>query len=274
MSATAQRLKVGAWFVCLWLTWALIQGPYIVMRGLGDDLWTGRDVEALERALFVGHVPTRLLQESIYAADTPWLDYISFLAHGFWFGIPWAFGLLLMLYQRERLLEFMGWQIALFYLCALWFLFLPVRPPWMEPGIDRVLMVRNYGGYVDIDNNPMAAFPSLHAALPAMTAIFFFTRCVPRLRFYGWLAAGFTVVISFAIVYMGEHWVIDVLGGYAMALLTARLFTSRSIRRLCSAVPFDPVGRLAAMNQQICRRAGLAGDPAPLSLPEPVREAA
>lgn len=22
MSATAQRLKVGAWFVCLWLAWA------------------------------------------------------------------------------------------------------------------------------------------------------------------------------------------------------------------------------------------------------------
>lgn len=254
--------RLGAltgWFAVVWVAWVLLNGPYLLIRGIGDDLSTPRGVEGIERALFAGMVPTRLLQEQLYARDLAWLDYAAFVAHGFWFGVPFAFGLVLTIYQRQRILEFTVWMTALTYIAAIFFLLLPVRPPWMEPGIERVLMVRNYGDYVDIDNNPAAAFPSLHAALPAMVAMFFFIRCDPKLRFYGWLAVAFTLTVSASIVYMGEHWVIDVVAGYGVAGLTALAFTASLPRRLARSIPGDPVGRLVRFNDSLTL--GQAQDP-------------
>jgi membrane-associated phospholipid phosphatase len=219
-------------------------------------------------------VPSRILQETLYQRDLVWLDYLAYLAHGFWFGVPFAFGLILMIFERRRLAEFLGWTLVLFHLSALVFLVFPVRPPWMEPGIERVLLVRNFGHYAEIDNNPAAAFPSLHAGLPALVAIFYFTRCRRRLRFYGWLAVGFTAVISLAIVYMGEHWVLDVLGGYLVAGLTAWLCTNSKVRGAVRAIPGDPLGLMIRFNQLVYPEARPVERAAPAIAGEPTRAAA
>lgn len=244
--------RLVGWMALLWVASLLIEGPYIYLRGLGDNFWTGHSIEWLERDLFLGYVPTRELQAHIYQNDVQTLDYFSFLMHGLWFGVTFAFGIVLMIYDRKKLLEYMTWQTVLFVVVVPFFMFLPVRPPWMEPGIDRVLLVRNYGHYVDLDNNPTAAFPSMHAAVPFLTALFFFLRCERRLWFYGVLVALFTACVSFAIVYMGEHWVVDVIGGYAAAGFAAWVCMSARVRRLYQKIPGDPVGRVAALNARIC----------------------
>jgi membrane-associated phospholipid phosphatase len=176
------------------------------------------------------------------------------------------------------LAEYLSWTIVLFHIAAVCFLLIPVRPPWMEPDIVRVLDTRNfYAGQTSIDTNPYAAVPSLHAALPALTAIYFFLRGGKRLRFYAWLAAMYTAAVSFAIVYMGEHWVVDVLAGYGVAGLTAVIFTSSRSKRVAAAMPGDPVGRLMRLNESLTRMGADTPDPEPLALPaepHPVRRAA
>lgn len=275
IATLVRRRALIAWMAALWLASLLVEGPYLFLRGLGDNLWSGHSVESIERAVFFGDAPTRVLQSSVYAQDVPSIDYFAFLMHGLWFGIPFAYGLILTIYQRSRLLEFMVWQSLLLYVAVPFFMMLPVRPPWMEPGIERVLVVRNYGGYVDIDNNPMAAFPSMHAALPFMTAVFFFLRCERRLWFFGGLVALYAVLVSFSIVYMGEHWVIDVLAGYAIAGITAWLCMSRRMHRLYARIPADPVGRLSRLNDRICAPVSdPAAEPETVPQPEPLPRAA
>ena len=59
------------------------------------------------------------------------------------------------------------------------------------------------------DVNPIAAMPSLHAALP--------TLCVLHAaNLFGWLAlvpAAYLLTVYVAIVYLGEHYFVDVVAG-------------------------------------------------------------
>jgi hypothetical protein len=59
----------------------------------------------------------------------------------------------------------------------------------------------------------VAAFPSLHAAYPFL-AFLFARRAFGRA---GWLMLAYTACVWFAIVYLGEHWVVDIIGGVAYA---------------------------------------------------------
>lgn len=242
------------WLITLWTFWFISNLSYMAIRSMGDNLSTPVSVEHIDGALSNGETATYFLQSQVFAKDTYWLDYFAFLMHGLWFGVPFAFGMVLMIYRRDQLAAYLAWTIVLFHLAALIFLLVPVRPPWMEPGIVRVLDARNfYGGQTSIDNNPYAAIPSLHAALPALTAMYLFLKGGKRLRFYAWLAAIYTAAVSFAIVYLGEHWVVDVLAGYAVAGVTAVIFTGSWSKRMAAAVPGDPVGRLERLNATLTR---------------------
>ncbi|MBV8347215.1 MAG: phosphatase PAP2 family protein [Mycolicibacterium sp.] len=63
--------------------------------------------------------------------------------------------------------------------------------------------------------NLVAAIPSLHAALTAMIAAFLWRRIQSRWRP---LLAAYVVVMAFTLVYSAEHYVFDILLGWALAL--------------------------------------------------------
>jgi PAP2 superfamily len=69
--------------------------------------------------------------------------------------------------------------------------------------------------------NLVAAIPSLHAALTAMISIFLWRR-VRR----GWrpLLVAYPLAMAFALVYAAEHFVIDILLGWALAAAVSALF--------------------------------------------------
>jgi len=64
--------------------------------------------------------------------------------------------------------------------------------------------------------NLVAAIPSLHAALTAMIAAFLWRRIQSRWRP---LLAAYVVVMAFTLVYSAEHYVFDILLGWALALI-------------------------------------------------------
>jgi membrane-associated phospholipid phosphatase len=220
-----------------------------------------RDIRWAENAL-PGPEPTLWLQHHLYDRDLAWLDQACALVHGLWFALPFVFGVVVMVLERRKLMEFLGWILVGPYVAAIAYLAIPVRPPWMEPDVVRVLVARGVFDYAQVDPNPYSAFPSLHAGLPAIIAVFLFMRC-PKLRLFAWVAAIFAVAVGFAVVYMGEHWVLDVLAGYALAGIVAVLFMNRALQRVYRRIPGRPVERLARLNNWLFP---LASEPAPTEI--------
>jgi membrane-associated phospholipid phosphatase len=61
--------------------------------------------------------------------------------------------------------------------------------------------------------NTVAAMPSLHAAYPLMLLLFFW----PAGRLVRIALGLYTLAMAFALVYGGEHFVLDIVAGWAMA---------------------------------------------------------
>lgn len=232
-----------------WGVFAILLMPYVAIRGKGDEIFAPIGLEGAERAAFFG-VPTRLLQEHLYATDVVWLDAAGFALHLSWFFLPFTFSLVVAFTERRKMLEFYCWVLATSYLSTLFYLLLPVRPPWMEPGITRILAERNFIQYTQADDNPFAAFPSLHAAIPLVIALFFLLRS-ERQRVLVWPIAAHGLLISAAVVYLGEHWVLDVVAGWALAGFVAWLFVSQHVRAVLHRIPGDPLSRIQQLDARI-----------------------
>jgi len=252
----------------IWAAYLLLLLPYAALRGLGAHTFQPHDLGKLDQHIFSVE-PTLFLQQHIYTHDLVWFDYSGFVLHMTWFFLPLVLGLAVMLLERRKVMEFFAWGLAAYYLSDIAFIAFPVKPPWMEPGITRILLERSFVHYTGLDNNPFAAFPSMHACLPMLLTLFFFLRC-DRARFLGWFTGVYALLIGFAVVYLGEHWVVDVLGGYALAGLVAVLFMNGGLRQLYARIPGDPVAQLIRLNDAMWWKPPVeAGEePAPVAVPE------
>jgi membrane-associated phospholipid phosphatase len=124
-----------------------------------------------------------------------------------------------------------GRLAATFNLTLLGYWAVPTAPPWwvseklgrMNGEIRRVMSeVARWvkgkpnptEGEHEMGANPFAAMPSDHFASAVMTAILL-TEQDRRLGAFGW---SYALLLAFVLVYLGEHYVIDVLAGLALAL--------------------------------------------------------
>jgi hypothetical protein len=116
------------------------------------------------------------------------------------------------------------------------FVLAPTAPPWLAaehgylPGVHHVLKHSLAGmhlsGIAKIDGDPhhyniVAALPSLHVAFPVISLLVARRFGLPR-----WVQAvlAFQVVgVTFAIVYTGEHYLVDALAGIVYAVVVSWL---------------------------------------------------
>jgi membrane-associated phospholipid phosphatase len=175
----------------------------------------------LEMQLF-GQIPSLVLQQVV---RLPILDYLGAVFYSLHFFAPAIFAFVLW---RESPKNYWEYTVA-FGICTygalITFLFYPVAPPWIAvPNVTRILT-----GSVDVNlgvpvyktlfdflsPNLYAAFPSMHSALPMLVSLFAIDiwkkKALPILIF--------PVGVWFSAVYLGEHYVIDVLGGIAYAVI-------------------------------------------------------
>jgi membrane-associated phospholipid phosphatase len=64
--------------------------------------------------------------------------------------------------------------------------------------------------------NAVAPMPSLHAGMALLVALWFFRNCRTWIRI---LALAYPITMLTALVYFGEHFIIDGLAGWAVVLL-------------------------------------------------------
>ena len=105
-------------------------------------------------------------------------------------------------------------------------LLLPAAPPWFAhdegflPGVHDLVSgtlpsaVSPYFQRLDADK--VAAFPSLHAAYPALGALALWQVS----RRTALVMVPWCLAVWFSVVFLGEHYVVDVMGGIILAALT------------------------------------------------------
>jgi hypothetical protein len=229
----------GRLFLRDWIPFLALFLSYELMRGYADKFGLPihvTDIVDLERILGLGGLPTMFLQQLHQgpASSPDVLASISVVFYFLHFPLPLAIGFLLWIHHRGHYYDFVAAIIVLSMAGFVTYLLLPTAPPWWADKygyVTGVLHLRDTGfeGLADffgfgnyyysyslyaISSNDVAAFPSLHAAYPFL-AFLFARRAFGQI---GWLMLAYTLCVWFSIVYLGEHWVVDIVGGVAYSL--------------------------------------------------------
>ena len=187
-----------------------------------------------DRALGGGRLPnTRLQQRLARLPRVGFLNRVLTWTHWVWFFEPYLALALILARDDERFPRAARQMAAVFDLgCAVYFA-LPTAPPWWssEQGLTgeevRRIMVEvgedTWGSawprmYDALGGNPWAAMPSLHFAT-ALVAALALSEAGKVEGAVGWTYAG---TLGFALVYLGEHYVTDLLAGAALVAVVRR----------------------------------------------------
>jgi hypothetical protein len=224
----------------------------------------------IDRALGLGEMPTVRLQRSLArrgvdgAQEWRALDRVLVWAHWSWFFVPHGTVAYMLFRHPARFSRAAAMTYAVFNIGASVYWILPTAPPWYaatlkanggpQPPAVRRMMVE-YGEFFWRDGwgslysvfggNPLAAMPSLHFATSAMAALLL-AEVGPL---PGALGFGYTATLGFALVYLGEHYVVDLLAGVALTGAVRRL-APRAGPALAS------MGRAVAALEHMAQEAG------------------
>ncbi|MFU8853828.1 phosphatase PAP2 family protein [Micromonospora sp. SL1-18] len=222
-----------------WVPVVLLLAVYTISRGFAA---TGATPHALEmivadRFLFGwatgGEVPTIWLQQRLYRPEVQWWDVLVSWVYFSHFVATLAAAAVLWMRDRSRWTAYMRrWGFLCAAGLATYFAY-PAAPPWWaaqnglltevaristrgwkEMGMHGAGNLLNAG---QIASNPVAAMPSLHTAFALFVVLFFLSSL--RKRWWPLLLA-YPLAMTFTLVYSGEHYVIDVLVGWAYVGMT------------------------------------------------------
>ncbi|MDP9363037.1 MAG: phosphatase PAP2 family protein [Chloroflexota bacterium] len=226
-----------------WIPVVLLIAGYEVMRKLAWQLVEQQDryvhVQELidaDRAIFGGELPTLWLQGRLYTpGQVHWYDYVAMLFYALHFVFPLAFAFLLWLTHKACFWQFTLGFLVMTYAAFAFFLWYPAGPPWFAErygylsGVQwpfdqafDAMAPRRYDNldtfriWDNVSGNPVAAMPSLHASFPWLVLLF-------AVKFYGRRGLFFlpySPILWFSVVYLGHHWVVDVLAGVAWATVS------------------------------------------------------
>jgi membrane-associated phospholipid phosphatase len=184
----------------------------------------------VDRVLGLGELPGLRLQRAHARPDTIGrADQVLVWCHWIWFLVPHGTVAFLLLRRPELFPRGAARMYAVFDIGVLGYWAVPTAPPWyaaeagalgdpaQRPALRR--MMREHGEafwkgawtplYDVLGGNPLAAMPSLHFATSLMAA-HLLAEAGPLPGAVGWTYA---VMLGFALVYLGEHYVVDLLAG-------------------------------------------------------------
>ncbi len=191
-----------------------------------------------DRVLGLGRIPTARLQDAFARrGEVKRVERALVWCHWLWFFVPHASVAYVRVRQPERFPSAAARMYAVFDLGAVVYWVLPTAPPWwaaaeghLSGEQDAVVrrMMLEYGElfwgkrwddlYGALGGNPLAAMPSLHFGTSLMAARLL-SEVDPVAGAIGWAYAG---ALGVALVYLGEHYAIDLLAGGALEEAVAR----------------------------------------------------
>lgn len=209
-----------------------------------------------DRILGFGTLPTTWLQEHLYDGRTGPLEAFSVAMYVSHFIAPlllafaiWAF------WQNRGFSDLLFGLLAVSILANITFLLAPTAPPWLasEHGLIPHVQPIIKNALLDLDLNALAlhkgdasrynvvaAVPSLHVAWPVICLLVIRKHRLPMPLFAA--QAALTLGVVFAIVYTGEHYLVDAILGavYALAAWWLLLWAVGARRRTRSPLVVEP----------------------------------
>jgi membrane-associated phospholipid phosphatase len=182
----------------------------------------------VDRVIGFGTVPTARLQRALGREGRigP-LEYGLSAVHWSWFLVPHGTLAYILLRHREHYPRSAVLMAACFDLGCVVYWLLPTAPPWWAGANGNMQPVRRIMAeagerfwrrlwhplYSSLQGNPFAAMPSLHFGTSVMAARIL-SQVGPRQSALGW---AYALTLGFGLVYLGEHYVVDLLAGLALA---------------------------------------------------------
>lgn len=220
-------------FIRDWSLPVVLLLSYDYLRGLAPKLTQAVNIYPMinfDKAVFKD-LPTIALQNMFYSAGkVSWYDYLGTVLYMSHFTIPLVFGYIFWIKDKIVFKNYFLALLLLSYAAFITYILFPAMPPWMAsqkgiiPEVFKVMdqVFLNFAGRIDLPSfyklvgvNLVAAVPSLHAAYPLLTMFFL----IKRFRRFGLLLLPYVLAVWFSIVYMGEHYVFDIVAGLIYAVL-------------------------------------------------------
>jgi len=179
-----------------------------------------------ERWLCGGAIAPETLQHLRAGLSNPvWLDRFFVLVYSSHYLFFLVFGFVIWYARRDAFRTYIVAIMALIYSGLVVYFLVPTIPPWAAANEFFVIppivqVVRPFYNLhlpqlvAAFDVNPFAAMPSLHAALPAICALL----ALRYFRGWGLPVVLYAVAVWVAVLYLGEHYLVDVVAGCVLAL--------------------------------------------------------
>lgn len=221
--------------------------PLHVTFPIRADAWIGSHLG------FGGQLPTSWVQEHFHAgASIPWYGALVSLVYCSHFLVMPIVAIVLWMRNRARFKVWMNMVVALALAGVATYFVFPMAPPWLAsdggafpgPAVGRyttegfdLIGLRLVGGLISQGQylvNPVAAMPSLHTAYATLAAGFFWFG---RRWWQKALLACYPVAMGFALLYGGEHYLVDEFFGVAYAVAIIAAWRYLRARRLQAGRP-------------------------------------
>lgn len=184
--------------------------------------------------LLFGRVPTVILQDAFAGRSASWYDAVCAPVYVTHYVVLPLVTLAIWFRHRERFRAWIAAVLGLTVVGIATYALYPAAPPWAASDRDVIGPVRRLSawgwerlhldglgdlvGALQAGSNPVAAMPSLHAAIPVLVAVFLWNAVS---RWWRPVLAGYAVLMAFVLVYTGEHYVVDVAAGWFLAAVAA-----------------------------------------------------
>ncbi|WP_349239775.1 phosphatase PAP2 family protein [Patulibacter sp. SYSU D01012] len=225
-----------------------------------------------------GRIPTVRLQQALHRDGRfAWWEKVLSWSHWVWFAVPHTAAAYVLLRRPEQFPRAAARIYATFDLGAVVYWAVPTAPPWFAAEAGRIdfgdgpplrRLMREYGEglwgdrwpqlYDALGGNPLAAMPSLHFGT-SVAAAQVLRDTGPVAGAVGWTYA---LTLGFALVYLGEHYVTDLVAGASLAegVRRATPHVSGPLARVSDAIGRHAARARAAHARERLRRAP-AGTP-------------
>jgi membrane-associated phospholipid phosphatase len=233
-----RRREAGIIALNMWAYLAAYEMPHDDPQRLAERVRIDYPID-VDRFIGLGTVPTVRLQRAFSSPDRfSGLERVLVWCHWMWFMVPHGTVLYVLARRPARFPAAAARMYSVFDLGAVFYWAIPTAPPWYavrhgrlqgvgESAVRRMMI--EYGEqfwgdrwpalYDVLGGNPLAAMPSLHFATSLMGA-HLLSEVDPVAGALGWAYAG---TLALALVYLGEHYVADILAGGALAETVRRL---------------------------------------------------